>query len=673
MAMAAVPLVAEETSKAAEGVRERFDALGEDPALYLGNALRKWGSVFLIAGGGSWIIARAAGRMEQSYLNDINNRLGLPASSSPTAPKVPAAAAVTPPTPVIPPYLVALNDIVADVNELGTVSAAANVGLLQDALKQLWAIAQVVYAPKIIAPVDPTVGTGSPMPTQNPPPGLGTALCVGIMQTCLIIRQLEGQVAGTGGSLTFLGVTAHYQAGDWSWGNWQGANVYDSVLAPDGKLTRYQFLTAATEAALLPYALIPGGSVDWTDAINEVSQVSGAGGAFTYKGTINNVAAGLNASQPWDLTLPAPPNQWGILGTIALDLGGVGAAFDKAGATIVTDVTSFASDVSQFAGDVGKAVGFLGKVVLNLPFLIFDSLGYAASWAGHTILGDIAIPLMILGGGMIAVSYFLLRFWPRLRTRLELNANAGLAQLWNRFDKWNKSRRKIQQVWTQKSTEALIDSVNTAPTFVAAPLEVPAAPVETPPTNDAGPAAEPEKSEPEGAGGAGASTRSASPEGPATATAPTPTARTEEILGGVAEQPPEAPEPIPSPPDAPESPGGVGRASDKSEAEPTPAELEVQEANRVESAPEPPKARPGGRAAAQAAHAQFEGIAYVKLPRHVARLSPEEARAVAAQNDSTPRAEAFERLAESEEERQRLYYAPEKKRASMKRTEVMSV
>jgi hypothetical protein len=184
----------------------------------------------------------------------------------------------------------------------------------------------------------------------------------------------------------------------------------------------------------------------------------------------------------------------------------------------------------------------------------------------------VGIGLALAVGGAI-LGWFWVKIYPRIEGRLELGANARLARIFNRFDRWYKTRGKIREVWTQKGTEGMIYSANANPVFVAPVEQLPSPPPPSPgPDNGVTP--------PEGGGAAS-------------------------TAGSI---PPEAPEPVPTPPDASALIPEVGQTSDKQEKpvptptseveaalgepaaiEPTNEELRAQEEERKASMPPPPQ------------------------------------------------------------------------------------
>jgi hypothetical protein len=172
--------------------------------------------------------------------------------------------------------------------------------------------------------------------------------------------------------------------------------------------------------------------------------------------------------------------------------------------------------VAAVGTEVGEGIAIVGKALINMPRLTFDAIGYASSWGLNQIATDL-YPLLIVAGVAMLIASFVISFvgdniWPKAKARLALNANARLASMWNRFDRWNQSRKKVKEVRFQAATEVQIEAANAlsaAPEPVAEPAIVP------PPVIDAAPVepgagaakasadgpAEPQQSQPESGGG----------------------------------------------------------------------------------------------------------------------------------------------------------------------------
>jgi hypothetical protein len=136
-------------------------------------------------------------------------------------------------------------------------------------------------------------------------------------------------------------------------------------------------------------------------------------------------------------------------------------------------------DIQTALGDIGSAVTAITDIphaiwaaVQAFPYLLWDSFAYSfgmgLGWIGVN-LGPYLFGFGIL---MIAVGVMLRVADERLFPRIELAFNARTAEFWNAFDRRFKTRRHVQQVWTQKSTEGLIDSANTNPRYEWKPKEI---------------------------------------------------------------------------------------------------------------------------------------------------------------------------------------------------------
>jgi hypothetical protein len=547
---------ADTAAKVGEAANAKLQEFADDPVYTAGKAARKWGMVVLGGGVLALILGVVAKKLDQSYLNDITNTLGLEQQAPPTQ-GTPAAPSSPPPPPPIPPQVTLLNQIVADINSLGTTSASANVALLQDALRQLWNIANLVYAPQNTMPTQTPVTGSNPTGNAN---GLGAQLAIAIMQSCLLIQEFEGN--------TPTGV-------NWSGNNWAEKNVYGLDMAPDGSEPAYIFLFTQTLAATATFH--EQGATDWGPIQVELS---GVANPANFKQTINGIAYYLNMSQPFNITTLPAANFWGVLGIAAQDLSAVGAAIAGGAETVVNDVETFGKDVAQFAGDVGQALGFIGKVILNLPRLGFDALGFAFWWGVDMFANAVWLPLVIVGSVLVAFSVFALNVYPRIRTRLILTIKARGATFWVKVDNRWKSLTKAKAIRADKAKEVVLEAAIQEPAVLPKTVEVP---TPAPPDIDAGLPAEAKQTEPEKVGEAvSPAVSQLSPEqppGPAepmgtpsppAPVEPTPTETTEAMLGesGTNTPPPE--------PKLEPEPADTG---------PTNAELEEQERNRQESLP----------------------------------------------------------------------------------------
>ena len=654
-ALAAGPVV-DLADKTAAAVKEQVQELADDPMQYFGLKARKVGYVTLFAGIGALILGYAAKRIDQSILNDITNTIGLNPQTPPTVGTAAAPAPPAPP-PAVPPQIVALNQVINDINALGTASAAANVALLQDALNQLWALATYIYG-----------GGTAQVATQYPSQALGSQLAIAIMQTCTLIYEFEGREVPT--------IEPWWT---WQWYVNTGAGVY----ATDPPKP-WSFLQEMTQISQQPYSAV--GIPDWGGVAGMLSSTVNND---NYKITLNQLAQELNATTPFDVTAAPSGNFWGPLGTIAADLGGVGAILQQFAQEAVSDVEAFGKDVAQFAGDIGQALGFIGKVLLNLPRLAADGLGYGVWWAIDMVCNAVWSFLVIVGIACIAFSIFALNVYPKIRNRLAIYAKARGARLYNWLDVKLGTREKVGEVWTQMQTEAAIEAASVEPVYTRSTTVLPSVKVPLEGTRIRTRILKPGEKE--------------APEGPAGDTVPGMT--TEEtkapeippppIVGEVPpkKEPPEAPGGVPTPENAPEGPSRrptePAPPSDESEEGPSEAELAEMERNRVASLPaaekpdlivetEPPLPaetyrRRSGMEQMHEADAAFEAaqkIPRTHLPPGVSRLRPEEARAVAVVATTPDRKARFERIAEEEEGRQERALPPHKN-PSMTRTVVM--
>jgi hypothetical protein len=521
----------------AKVVNAKLEEFADDPIYTTGKSARKWGMVALGGGVLSFILAKVGAKVDQSYLNDITGTLGIAPQVPPTH-GTPAAPPPNPPPPPVPPQIVYLNQIVYDVNSLGTTSAALNVGYLQDALKQLVALTNLVW------------GAGPTGTTQTPVDGLNPQLATALVQTCALIYQLEGK-----------------DTSDPSFSYKQWATYELDPL--DNK-----FISGLIDLASQPYAAV--GPANWSAAITEVSQTDNP--TFNYKNTLNLVAGLINATLPFDLTQPASSNPWGVLGVIATDLSAVGTAIASGATVVANDLKAFAGDVSAFAGDVGSAFALIGKVLLNLPRLGFDAMGYAAWWAVDMVANAIWVPLVVVGSILLAYSTFALNIYPRIKTRLLLTVKARTAKLWAVMDARLHTADNIAVVRADEAKSAIIADAIVPPAVVPTVIESPPVPV------------------PEGGGAVETSPgihlpAPEEPVGPTELSPPpappleaTPTEQTEAQLGETGS---DAPELVPPAPDASGAVSESLVSPRLSDTGPTTAEIDEAERNRQESLPAP--------------------------------------------------------------------------------------
>jgi hypothetical protein len=567
MATAVLPVAdvgSELATQAVDTVKEKSREFGKNPAQFIANALIKWGSVIFIGGIVAYVLSVASTRAARGYVTDIDNTLGIHQETPPTPARKVAPVAPPPPPPTLPLQVILFNQIVSDINTLGTVSASANVLLLQDVLTQLWALAGQSYG--VVA----GKGTQTPLVGSNPTgnaTGLGPQLCIAIMQTCRAIFQLEGGHADIDLTST-----------EWTGAFWIQGQLYDA-----GGVNR--FLSGVTATSREPFNQY--GVAQWNELNQDLSLQGGSG--ENYKETLNGLAFYLNVSKPFDVKNPGASNYWGVLGTVVSDLGAIGAEIEQgaetAGSDIEGAVVQAGKDINGVVTEIGAGLALIGKAIVNFPRLLFDSLGYAGSWAGEMILDAIYLPLLAIGGSMVAAGislrYVDRRIWPKLSYRLDLYSEARTARLWNWLDNKLGTREAAGQVWTQKSTEAAIVAAAVEPVYTQSttPLPSPHVPLpgraarsrqvresdlesslNAPPVIDAGLPAEPQKSEPPEVGGAVSPAEIRSPEeqppeppaGPSATVPPpeapkppetpvaTPTVETEAFLG---EHPSRAPTP----------------------------------------------------------------------------------------------------------------------------------
>jgi len=542
MAAAGIGPAVEVGTKVVEAAKAKLDEFANDPVYQSGKAARKWGMVSLGFGIVAALLGYVAQKADQSYLNDITNTLGIPqqglATSAPPPP---------PPAPPQAPQIGFMNQIVYDVNSLGTSNASQNVAYLQNALGQLWGLSDYVYGA--------TGGqvSGSPA-SQVPNQALGTQIAIAIMQTCTLIYELEGiPIPGN-------------EVFSWEWWVSSQTGVYGGT--PGEPLKVLQELTAS---AMLPYAL--HGEPDWTDALNMVSNVANAD---NYKITLNYLAQLLNASQPFDITQNPTGNQWGPLGSVMQDLSAVGIAIGNAAEAVGSDFEQFAKDAESFAGGVGAGLAVIAKGIINFPRLGFDAIGFTFWWGVDIVANAVWIPLVVIGAALVAYSVFALNVYPRIRTRLLVELKARTARIWAQFDARFHLLRKAKLVEADKEKEVVLETA--AQTVAIEPQ------IATPPIIEGATAPEPQRSKPEEGGGAEFSAPGSAPHpdrppgapGPSDLTPPappvesTPTETTEALLGETGTKTP-PPEPKVEP-----------ETSDK---EPTDAELTIIETNRQETLP----------------------------------------------------------------------------------------
>ena len=256
---------------------------------------------------------------------------------------------------------------------------------------------------------------------------------------------------------------------------------------------------------------------------------------------------------------------WGIVVTFVeqyaegLAFGGVAGAIVNVSTNggllsgVEQGLSALGGAVESAVGDIGSGLQTLAAGIENFPRIIADSVGFVFNWTMGQLLGWIGPLCVYIGVGMAVVGagmgFTYKNVWPRLERRMVLNVNARGARLWNRFDKWNKSRRKVQEVWTQKPTEGSIESANANPIWTPPVQELPEPAIVVPETD------------------APALQVKTGPEAPAPA--PTPPEVGEDLGPGPAappaepstgsqqvETPPEEPAPAPTPPEPVATPPG---------------------------------------------------------------------------------------------------------------------
>jgi hypothetical protein len=445
MAMAA-GAVSSAIAPVVEESKEIFDRFKADPILWVSNFLIKAGAVVFLLGVGAYFISKSSARAAQGYLSDADNVLGINQESPPTPPRNFVPLPQPPPAPPPPLQVSYMNAIVEDVNNLGTASAQANVAVLQDMLTRLWALARYVY------------GDNAGTATQYPAIGTGELLAISIMQTCALVYEMEGrQVPSTP---------------EWTWEWYQGnqVGVYDLTNGRPLKL-----LQAMSGVASAPYSL--QGEPNWDAAL---SQTSSTVNNDNFKITLNGLAQGLNLSQPFNVTAPSSGNQWGVIGTIVSDLGGIGTAIAQGAETVGSDVENAliqaGKDLNSAVTQIGGGLAFIGKAFVNFPRLLGDAVGYSASWGAEMIADALYTPLLVAGAGMFiggsVMKFGYVRMWPKVESRVTLAANVGAARLWNRIDKRLRIRKSIAEVRKQAVTETAIQSANTLALPVVEPTPV---------------------------------------------------------------------------------------------------------------------------------------------------------------------------------------------------------
>lgn len=543
----AAPAVSDATEKIAQKAQAEFEALAEDPIIYFGRWSRKIGALSLGVGIIFAVAAPYFKRVTQQFENDIDRRLGIQIQTPPTISKTPPP----PPPKYIDDYSKMVFYGVKNVSSVDAKAAQASLYTAYLAADDAWKLLTADGAPPtFIYDVDQVRGQLLAIANDfGYVPAEEYAAAKGRLQADLQgVIQIQGalsaaQQSGAPQALIDQLSSLLFQA--------------EAKLATDQNIiTEYEAQKAGKSV-----------TVNWAHGKENMTKLLPL---------LNTVASDFGQPQPFDIPKSgtdsgsSPQPWWDVVYNDTV--GAVVMGAETVVATVANDINTIVADAKAIGADVGTGLAVMGKLILNLPMLAFDGLGFSMSWGVSTLMEDLGPPLIILGVGLLAFSWFALGFWPRLKPRLVLGVNAGQAHLWNRFDKWFHSRRKVQEVWTQKSTEGMIASANLNPVYVPKVEEAEAPPIEAPSVIEAGSAAEAERTKPEGGDGAvQPSPADLTPSGPT-------------IPEGVTPGPPVASETIAS-------------------AEPTKDELELQEKNRLESmpheAPQPPPMLQDDRSAAK--------------------------------------------------------------------------
>jgi len=542
-----LPLVASAADQVVDAAKEQAAKIKADPILWVSNLLIKGGAILFLLGIGAYFISVADRRAAQGFITDIDNTLGIGQETPPTPPRKVPPAPVPPPPPSPPPQVTLLNAIVADINTLGTTSASANVALLQDVLAKLLSICNLVWG-------------GYPA-TQTPSAGLGQQLDVAVMQTCNLIYQLEGRPVP--------------DDPEWTWEYWDAATTAAYPL-------HNKFFSGIIAEASAPFSQV--GVADWHDAISETSTNS-TGTPWTYKVTINTLAQLLNTTQPFTITSTPSPNAWGALGSVVSDLSGIGVELAQTTLTVDTDVVKavlgFGQDVAGVFQDIGQGLAMIGKAIVNLPRLLWDSLGYAGSWAGEMIADAVYTPLLIAGAAMFiagsVLRYVKINIWPRFESRLALASQARVARIWEWLDAKLGTKENVGDVWGLKTTDAMIEAAAVEPVYTRSTTVLPSVKVPLPGTRIKTRILKPGETEPE------------SPPVPEKGTEPPPPEETP------SEPAPEVSAPVSVPLEGPPAAPEVGPTSDKQGGVPGGATTAETEAFLGENPTRAPEIVPGER------------------------------------------------------------------------------
>ena len=402
--------VAEAGGKAvdwAAGVGRDFS---KDPMKWVADHAVKWGFMTALAGGLSYIVSVASARQEQAFLNDIQARLGQPTTVSPTPPKAPPPA----PTPTLAQTTMTI--VAGSVYNIDLTNSKVTGQKCLDAVNALQMLLDQLLA-------------------QGGSPDAIAGCVLGIQDFGLAAQQLGWWPPGT--SVT----VAPTNPGD-----------------PPTTLT-YQVWTYDSAK-----------TVYWSQAEDWVWVASNA---------TNQVAQALNLPVPFNVPTaapgaPPPPKPvsattfgWlsGFTAFIVQGVVSLGADAQQAVNDVTGAIGTVANDVQAFAGDVGKAVAFASRMILNLPIIGFDALGYGVCWFGHTVFGDMAPWLLGLGVGLMVAGAVAGMLYPKIVPRMKLGIDARSARFWNRFDNWFHTREKAGDVWAERGTEAMIEAAAQEPVY----------------------------------------------------------------------------------------------------------------------------------------------------------------------------------------------------------------
>ncbi|MCI4357384.1 MAG: hypothetical protein L3K18_09685 [Thermoplasmata archaeon] len=439
--MVAAGLASQEGSAIAAEVietgKEIWRDFSADPIMWAADKMVKFGFVAAIGGAVSWAISTASARQEQAYLNDMQTRLGLPLTVSPTPPKP----SQTPPPPVPTLGQTTMAICAGSVYNLDLTNAYVSGQKCIDAAGQLQTL------------LDNLVSQGGS----------------------------KDAIAGCVLGIEYFGLAA--QQFDWAP---PGTPVTDFPQNPNlplpanGSTTTSWIYVAGGLTGFGPYW---GQAEDWiwvaSNATNQVAQ------ALNLPVPFNVPTSAPGAPPP---PKPATNTTFGWLNGFTTLVVGAVTTLGQDAIQGVTDVGQFfqgvSNDIQQFSGDVGKAIAYGVRVILNFPILLWDGLGYGVTWGTHTLFGDLAPLLLFLGIGLIVAGMAIKGVYPRLAPRIELLVNARSARFWNRVDRKLGIKPAVKEVKTLAATETLIAQTNALAEPVEAEtsaLLLPPAPAETSP------------------------------------------------------------------------------------------------------------------------------------------------------------------------------------------------